>query len=314
MCVIAYKPKNVRWMDKSDMKDCWIENPHGAGVMWRDEESNTIRFKKGFMKYDELEKWCDENMSWLENTECALHFRITTHGGTSEGNCHPFVCDCEADPHQLEGEAKYVMMHNGMLDITPRAKDISDSAELALRVGEYENPQHVMSIFGEMLLGNRIIVMGPESTQFYGEEFVKPIDNGWLYSNDHFAVAPTVFSWEYGYEDRVRKYPRDGMGWKYDHQLKCWLDKNGYVVDIEEVDPDYLDDKDYDEYTRQMFYDDADAYEWLESNGFPIDVAEAEAMECGMTIGEYVDEYLRGCHTWRPVSKSNTKSKKGNSK
>lgn len=292
MCVIAYKPKNVRWMSKSDMKDCWDENPHGAGVMWRDEESKTIRFKKGFMKYDDLEKWCDDNMDWLENTECAVHFRITTHGGTSKGNCHPFVCDFEADPHLLEGSAPYVLMHNGILDITPRRKDISDSAELALRIGEYENPQHVMSIFGEMLTGNRVIVMGPDGTEFYGDPFVDPLKNGWLYSNDHFIGGG---EW-WGY--KINRPFSTGKCARYDKEMEAWIDHNGFVVGIDEIDPDSLSDSDWAEYKRQIMSGDYDVderiYEWLSVNGYDIDVAESEAAEYGMTLDEYVCEYLAG--------------------
>jgi len=192
MCVIAYKAKEVRFPSNENMKKMWEANPDGAGVMWRDDDG-LIHWKKGFMSFKKLKRWVKKNRDWLEKVECALHFRITTHGGTCKGNCHPFPIDASANPHVLSGESDYVLMHNGILPIDPRSKDISDSAELALRLGEHEKPCESLQEINDRLNGNRIVIFAPNETRFYGDKFKKSEnkDNeGILYSNLNWEWEP----------------------------------------------------------------------------------------------------------------------------
>lgn len=195
MCVICHKPKNVRFPDFDLIDAMWAENPHGAGAMWYDNDG-LVHFKKGFMTLKGFKRWVRKNIKWLEEVECALHFRITTHGGTSAGNCHPFVCDMDADPHQLDGKAECILMHNGVLPITPRQKDISDSAELALKVGRFVNPNDALDVVDELVEGNRIITFSiKDGTRTFGDRFVTIDDidrdlekyKGLTFSNDHFV-------------------------------------------------------------------------------------------------------------------------------
>lgn len=281
--MIAYKVKDVRFPSKERISDMWDANPDGAGIMWRDGKTNRIRFVKGFMSLKKFGKWVKRNRKWLEGVECALHFRITTHGGTSPGNCHPFVCDDESDPHLLKGEADFVLMHNGILNVVPRSADISDSAELALRVGRYEDPMDCLGVFGEQLAGNRVICMGPKGTKMYGDAWKDCCGDGILYSNDHFVGGGWCSSY-------ACMKPKEGDGksgvgkpggWWWDAVRMKWFDMFGREAAVEDVDPDFLSMDDYDEWCAQTgTVDSEEAY---------MRQMEREAEYYGMEVGDYID-------------------------
>lgn len=202
MCVICHKPKDVRFPDYELIDAMWEENPHGAGAMWYGDDG-LVHWKKGFMTLKGFKRWVRKNIDWLEEVECALHFRITTHGGTSRGNCHPFVCDWNADPHLEQGKAECVLMHNGILPITPRSEDISDSAELALRIGQFVNPNDGLELLDEFIeTGNRIITFSKVGTAFFGDKF-KPMPDakeyekykGLTFSNLNFEDTMSGCGW-----------------------------------------------------------------------------------------------------------------------
>jgi len=312
MCVIAYKAKDVRFPSKERIKDMWDANPDGAGIMWRDNDTNKIKFVKGFMRLNKFNKWVEMNRKWLEDVECALHFRITTHGGTSKGNCHPFVCDCYTDSHILEGEADYVMMHNGVLPIKPRKADISDSAELALRVGGYANPMDCFDVFDELLHGNRVICMGKKGTMMYGDAFVDCCHDGIMYSNDHFVDR--WGGWYGGYSFTPQKpVVKEGAmvklgdmiggafksvvghknksdekngGWWWDEDRKKWWDMFGNEAQLKDIDPDFLSQDDYDEYLAQK---EEQSYGRSEVRGMSFAQLEEEADYYGMDVDDYID-------------------------
>lgn len=309
MCVIAYKAKEKKFPTEKRVREMWTANPDGAGVMWRDNNTNKIHFVKGFMRLKKLEQWIKENREWLEEVECALHFRITTHGGTSQGNTHPFVCDNDVDPHLLQGEADYVMMHNGVLPIVPSRADISDSGELALRIGAYANPMDIMDILDPFVKGNRILVMGKEGTMTYGDNFVTVGDDGILYSNDNFDLDfGDYYGWgdrHYGFyhpvigapttttsegKDDAGENPSDGAT-KGECQIIWDSDQcefvNPYtedVIPIGDVDPDMLSARDYEIYL-DLTSDDEDVYspELIE-----------EAHYYGMSVKEYLEYCYEG--------------------
>ena len=286
MCVIAYKAKDVRFPSRKRIEEMWGANPDGAGVMWRDPGSGIVRFVKGFMSLKKLNKWVRKNRRWLEEVEVALHFRITTHGGTSPGNCHPFVCDDEADPHLLKGEARCVLMHNGILNVVPRSADISDSAELALRVGKYENPMECLDVFGEQLAGNRVICMGPGGTKMYGDPWKDCCGDGILYSNDHFVGGGWYSSYacmkpKDGAESRGKGNRAESAGWWWDPVRMKWLDMFGREAAVEDVDPDFLSTDDYDEWCVQTGMSDANEEHMAQM--------EKEAEYYGMDVDDYID-------------------------
>lgn len=273
MCVIAYKSKNVKFPSAENIRAMWGANPDGAGIMWR--ERGGIRWKKGFMKLDDFTGFVEANRRELEGAECALHFRITTHGGTTPGNCHPFAVAADADPHLLEGKARRVLMHNGILPVVPRRKDISDTAELALRLGAVANPAESMKAFDECLRGNRIILMDEGGTRFFGDGFREssdPENSGILYSNLNFEFRGT-FAGGPGLAD-----------YEFDWKSRRWRESfTGKTVDVWDVDPYSVRECDLD------VYDECSEAENLGCSLDEFRELKGRAAEAGMDVYEYVD-------------------------
>lgn len=255
MCVIAYKKKDVNLPADSTFESMWNDNPDGAGVMWRDNESGKIKFAKGFMKKKKFKRWLNQNRKWLNESECAFHFRITTNGGTSKGNCHPFVCDASVDSHILSGAADCVMMHNGVLPVVPRKASISDSAELALRIGRWEDPVEPMNDIKELFVGNRIIIMSTKGTFFYGDKWEAPLKDGIYYSNNYFVFGDRYFNLRYGggnnYSPCYTKtdgavVPSRKTNVHFDNVEYVFCDALGNIVDMDDIDPDCLSVEDFE--------------------------------------------------------------------
>lgn len=226
MCVICYKAKNKKLPSVEEIIKMWNKNPDGAGLMWIGDNGK-VGWRKGFMSRKSLTRFIRHHEEYLNERDVALHFRITTHGGTSRGNTHPFAIDMDADPHALEGEADTVLMHNGMLSVNPRFNTISDSAELALRAGCYENPLFFLSSIDEFLEGSRILVFDKDGAHFYGDKFVE--SDGLLYSNLNHRNTFHGYGYHYGY-GRIRdKFdsPEGGRWTEVDDGWK-WT-PNGYV-------------------------------------------------------------------------------------
>lgn len=127
MCVICYIPKESKGLSYEDICDMWYTNPHGAGMMWL-ENNGKVAFRKGYFDVDELYR--DYLIVKNDyNLECALHFRIATSGGINDKMCHPFVMTNKDNLIvKTYGYSDVCVMHNGMINI-PHRKDFSDTAE-----------------------------------------------------------------------------------------------------------------------------------------------------------------------------------------
>ena len=266
MCVICHKPKDVKFPSRKTIEDMWHTNPDGAGLMWR--AGNKTEWRKGFMKLDEFLAFLDANEKRLESTEVAMHFRITTQGGTNQKNTHPFPMDKGTDIHALAGKCKCVMMHNGNLPVKPRKEKYSDTAELAMRCRESGDPMKYLWSIAEFVgKGNRVIAFGPKATYLIGD---------WSYGYGYGG-------WWEDYEDiryGGKKDEADGFNgitypYYWSNADQCWKNEFGKQVAFDEVDPCALsiaDEKrywqEYDQRVNDSFEGDEEAIkeydEWLQ--------------------------------------------------
>lgn len=201
MCVICYKKREQKLPTEDKIRAMWTSNPDGAGIMWKTDKG--VNFDKGFMHLSEFLDFVKKHEKKLAGAEVAMHFRIGTHGGNTPGNTHPFIVDSDADPHVLSGrELPFVLMHNGVLPIGPRRKDISDTAELALRAGGYDPPDAFLCSISDMIGQNKIVVFRKDGDAlFVGAEW-KTGDDGLLYSNlNHEWAAYSDRDWHIGFHN-----------------------------------------------------------------------------------------------------------------
>lgn len=109
MCVAAiiYKPVTRRYLDLMQEN-----NPHGAGVAWLRETGGvkSIAWIKGL----DAEEIHQLQESGALTYPYLLHFRWATHGPKVPELAHPFPLGPDAFFHDMEGEARSVLIHNGV--------------------------------------------------------------------------------------------------------------------------------------------------------------------------------------------------------
>ncbi len=130
MCIIAAKPANTPMPSAERIRNMWLSNPDGAGFMYA--EDGRVRIEKGFMTLEAFNARLEElaTVTDLTRHSFVMHFRITTHGGTKPENCHPFpVSDNMGMLQKLKTSARVGIAHNGIISITTRSREISDTME-----------------------------------------------------------------------------------------------------------------------------------------------------------------------------------------
>lgn len=131
MCVIAIKPRNVEIPNDELMELMWKRNSDGAGFMYA--HGGNVHIEKGFMTFKEFKIALNAFKERYNTTDCkdfpmVFHFRITTHGGTSRENTHPFpVSDKEEHLKALDVLAPLGMAHNGVIRSVDATTSMSDT-------------------------------------------------------------------------------------------------------------------------------------------------------------------------------------------
>ena len=189
MCVAVYKPAGVPAPSMDTLKSCWLHNPDGAGIGYT-TANGKFAIVKGFMKWKNFEKKV-ESLGDLTNAQVFYHFRIATHGSIRPGNCHPFPISTSLKQLQAtSGVYDRVLMHNGILPITPVLKDTSDSQELARRLAAFKTDQqfkNALDLLEGFEDGSKIAVWANGKVELFGNW--TPV-NGVYYSNMLWSGTP----------------------------------------------------------------------------------------------------------------------------
>ena len=84
MCIIIAKDKGISIPDRTILKNCFDNNPDGAGIMWN--ESEFVHIQKGFMLWKDFNEFLNSLSKRidLKLASVVMHFRITTHGRTHQ--------------------------------------------------------------------------------------------------------------------------------------------------------------------------------------------------------------------------------------
>ena len=162
MCVIAVKNVGVDFPKDTLLKEMWDSNPHGAGFMYT--LNNKVFIEKGFMKYDDLLRATADLKKRIDivNTPIVMHFRITTHGGTSAQNTHPFpISSDEKYLRALDLSCSVGMVHNGIISSVVVDKD-SKLSDTMVYIQEVLTPLSMLNKsfyknnYGKTLMENQI--------------------------------------------------------------------------------------------------------------------------------------------------------------
>lgn len=167
MCVIAVKKKGIAMPSNDSIKAMWEANEDGAGFMYALD--GQVHIKKGFMKLTDmtkallsLEKHLMKKGTNLTDVPMVMHFRITTHGGTSAGNTHPFaITKNEKVLAETDVVTDLGLAHNGIINsvsttTTPTLSDTMVYITDVLAPLKMINNDFYKSAYGKELMENTI--------------------------------------------------------------------------------------------------------------------------------------------------------------
>lgn len=214
MCIIVSKEKGINMPTKSTLKECFLRNSDGAGLMYT--KNNSVVIEKGFMNfgsfYKRIKELKKEFNSDLKDVPMVFHFRIGTQGKNDEFTCHPFMISNKSeDLKRTRVKTNIGMVHNGIISTYSRVREdnLSDT-QLFIK--------YCVSIFNKMnrnfykddevldylysVAQSKLCFLDKEGNIYYRGDFIE--DNGIKYSNSTYKpykVSTTYYDYYKWYED-----------------------------------------------------------------------------------------------------------------
>ena len=132
MCIIVVKDKKNKLPKEEYLRNCFENNPDGAGFMYT--KKGSVIIDKGYMTYKNFikryKKLC-KKFNNFDNKALIMHFRIGTAGANSPQNTHPYpITDDKKLLHKTYVKTNLGMAHNGIIrayNPPQNVKDINDT-------------------------------------------------------------------------------------------------------------------------------------------------------------------------------------------
>jgi predicted glutamine amidotransferase len=234
MCVIAVKPANVAMMDDKIIENMWYNNDDGAGFMYPGHGG--VKIRKGFMSLKSFKKALKALSKEIDTTATpiVLHFRIGTSGGNIAANTHPFpVSENLAALQKTQLTAPLAVAHNGVIDIRPRKKDISDTMEYIL--SQLAPLYQLKKDFYRHEAGKQLIYNAIQSKMAFMDaagrisligKFEK--DGEYYFSNSSYKAFYRSYSyWDKWDDYSYKNWNKKGVSCR----MLQWLDdRDGYII------------------------------------------------------------------------------------
>lgn len=219
MCIIVYKPSNVAFPSWATLQTCFENNPDGAGFMYA--IGGMVYGFKGFMKWQDFKQALKAHKR--DGVPFVIHFRITTHGGTSKEMCHPFPLSDYAEDMKLTAwRARVGIAHNGVIPMCNGGGGYSDTAEFISTYGTalidsetWYNDARKIDLLEECIASKMCVLSGNGHAQLVGD-FEKA--DGVYYSNSSYKTARRKsYTWQdYSAYDWYNGYAYGGAAYDYD--------------------------------------------------------------------------------------------------
>ena len=210
MCLAIYKPARAV-IPVHHLENGYEGNPMGCGFCWPD--GGKVKIVKGMYSFKEfLALYKDIE---ARGTPMLIHFRMATHGGKNEFNCHPFSMANE----------KFALIHNGVIPIATSkdssGREMSDTHTFAALVMEPmlhaginpKKPAFRFLVEQTVGNGNKICVMNAE-----GEVMIYNMSQG------DFEDAVDKDGHELKINGNVVKIWYSNCCYKYSHRTSRWSD------------------------------------------------------------------------------------------
>lgn len=253
MCIVVYKKIGQSLPSRDILKNCFINNPDGAGFMYNFK--NKVIIEKGFMTWEAFDVALSnvENKIDVRKSAMVLHFRITTQGGINQECTHPFPLSSKMDDLKLLRTTSDIgVAHNGIISLTSTyskvdysdtMKFITDYLSLIIESKDYYKSKNKLKLI-QRLCGSKLAILDSNGHCELIGDFIE--NNGIYYSNSSYAqaktktIVPTYYNalcdddyWELFYNYKTDEYEFDSKcpyvidgvtdycGWCKDCS-KCW--------------------------------------------------------------------------------------------
>lgn len=208
MCIAIFKPPG-RMIPEEHLEESWRFNDDGGGYMFAEDQ--VLKMHYGFKSFKSWLRSYRKNVR--VSSPAVLHFRIATHGGISQLNCHP---------HRINPTLG--VAHNGILsNVSIPDEKWSDTVAFVRTILKkmpenfYKNDQYCSLLEEAIGTGNKLVFL--DNTGYYRIINMKAgvWDNGCWYSNRsyvkwpsyacnlysnpqsrHYTQTPLWDDWEYG--------------------------------------------------------------------------------------------------------------------
>lgn len=193
MCIIVAKKSGVNIPKKAILKNCFTNNPDGAGFMYSLHNKTII--KKGYTDFETFynDLMQAQKIHNLYNKNVVLHFRIATSGGKTPAKTHPFILtNNEAALNSIDIQANAPgIAHNGVLSQFTYNKLLSDTQNYIkdflyniYKVNKhFYNNKYINAIINQSLNTSKLAIIDGAKLITYGK-FTE--EDGILYSNDTY--------------------------------------------------------------------------------------------------------------------------------
>ena len=232
MCVIAYKPLNVAFPEERILKNCFENNPDGAGFMYSFEGS--VHIHKGYDTFEAFYKALNKAREKTgDKVPYVMHFRIATQG-YEKTMTHPFPLSSKMDNlKKLRGKCSIGVAHNGIIDLTSDGsrsysdtmKFITDYLSLIIRGYDWDKDERTCTLIENLISGSRLAILDKNG-------HCKLLGKGWeeskgvSYSNNSYAREPYKWTSPAGFR-RGGHWNDDWWDdWDYSGNKKWWEEYN----------------------------------------------------------------------------------------
>lgn len=193
MCIVVYKRNGVKMPSTKILKNCFDNNPDGAGYMYA--HKGKVHIFKGFMNFEKFMCALEKSIATVgEKIPYVLHFRISTQAGTRADCTHPFPLSPQMnDLRKLRTKSGIGIAHNGIISLTSAyAKQIthSDTMEfitdylsLIIKNSRYYESKDTMLLIQRLCESKLAILDGQGHCELVG--------NGWVLNNDIYYSNKT---------------------------------------------------------------------------------------------------------------------------
>jgi hypothetical protein len=209
MCVIIVAETGKP--DLETLQQCQAQNPHGAGIAWRD--GGVVKWKKGLKANDVFDIVKRVEVPFV------IHFRMATQGGISDEMCHPFPVNKECSI-AVDGSATKVLFHNGhwseweeavfksaiSMGIRVPEGNWSDSRAMAWLVRNHGNA------ILKFIQRQKVCLLSNTEVRVFGDPWYdERKENGMIFSNKLWANQNSDRDWDnHRYRGRIG-YMRHGV-------------------------------------------------------------------------------------------------------